>query len=131
MTPPTRLVSELISSFIGVITYTSNLNTSSTIREMISRASPSSSNPLRIVLETDAPFMVPSNLGTTVKAVAGKRVSISHSAMIPWTAEFVAKVAEDVAGKGNDGNGDKGRVSWDVESVLKVGRENAQKMYGI
>lgn len=51
-------------------------------------------NPLRIVLETDAPYMVPSVLPppSALGMKGGSKVPFSHSGMLPWTAEFVAKV---------------------------------------
>ena len=112
----------LISS-TGVITYSSNLNTSAVVRQMVTAATPdaqaSSPETLRIVLETDAPFMIPGNLYTSLPEIKGRRLPLCHTAMLPWTAEFVARVANEVGG------------SWDIESVMKVARENARKMYGI
>lgn len=81
-------------------------------------ASPS---PLRILLETDAPYMAPSNIYNTLKNVKG-RLPISHSAMIPWTAEFTADVANETAAEG---------ARWNAERVLREGRENARQMYGV
>lgn len=97
-------------------------------------AAPSSSQPqpqsglppLRILLETDAPYMVPSTIyaSPALKDIKG-RLPLSHSAMIPWTAQFVAGVANRArAGEG------QGEV-WDVESVLEEGRRNAKAVYGI
>ncbi|KAF7783376.1 hypothetical protein Agabi119p4_1400 [Agaricus bisporus var. burnettii] len=93
----------------GVITYATNTDTSTVIKNMI----PSS---LRILLETDAPFMVPANLYNAIPELKGKRLPISHSAMIPWTADFVAGLTE---GK------------WDAERVMIEARENAKRVYGI
>ncbi|KAI9067238.1 hypothetical protein FKP32DRAFT_1588883 [Trametes sanguinea] len=101
----------------GVITYTTNLNTSAVIRQMAAAAQ----TPLRILLETDAPFMTPSNIYNTLKDVKG-RLPLSHSAMIPWTAEWVADVANESAGEG---------ARWDTEKVMQEGRDNAKKMYGV
>ncbi|KAF9033562.1 hypothetical protein BJ165DRAFT_1515121 [Panaeolus papilionaceus] len=73
--------------------------------------------PLRILLETDAPFMTPSNLYDDIKALKrGHKLPLSHSAMIPWTAKFVA----DVAGDG-----------WDADVVMRESLENTRHMYGI
>ncbi|KAI0356133.1 hypothetical protein OH77DRAFT_1436334 [Trametes cingulata] len=102
----------------GVITYSTNLNTSAVIRQMVAAAPQS---PLRILLETDAPFMTPSNIYNTLKEVKG-RLPLSHSAMIPWTAEFTADVANESAST---------EAHWDVERVMRESRENAQKMYGV
>ena len=69
----------------------------------------------RIILETDAPFMVPSNVYGAIPTFRG-RLPLSHTAMIPWTAEFVAGVAGD---------------GWDTGQVLRLGMENAAKLYGV
>lgn len=160
----------LFIGITGVITYSSNLNTSATIRKMLSPPSPTSytspssnfkpdPSSLRIILETDAPYMVPSNLSDAIPALKGKRVPLSHSAMIPWTAGFVAEVANSIDGIEGEGEGggvetgakdasredgeskeevgkaelevEKNAERWDVEKVMKVARENARKMYGV
>ena len=46
----------------------------------------------RILLETNAPFMVPSNMYGSLLNIKG-RLPLCHSAMIPWVAEFAAIVA--------------------------------------
>lgn len=105
---------------LGVITYSTNLNTSALVRQLTSQ----DPNP-RLILETDAPYMIPSNLYGSLKGVKG-RLPLSHTAMIPWTAEFVAGVANGV--------GVEGKVEgteWDTDRVLKLCRENAMKMYGV
>jgi TatD DNase family protein len=94
----------------GVITYSTNTDTSITIREMSSKP-----GPLRILLETDAPYMVPSNIYSSLTSVKG-RLPLCHTAMIPWTAEFVA----GVAGEG-----------WDAEQIIDIARENAKAVYGL
>jgi TatD DNase family protein len=104
------LISHFPNLFIGitgVITYSSNLNTTEVVKE----------TPLeRLLLETDSPFMTPNNVQKTIKAEGGKstRLPVCWSGMIPWTAEWVANI------KGES-----------VEKVLEVTRENAQRMYGI
>ncbi|KAI0719910.1 hypothetical protein C8Q72DRAFT_878197 [Fomitopsis betulina] len=104
----------------GVITYSSNLNTANVVRNLAS--TPSSH--LRILLETDAPFMVPSNVyETALKGV--KRLPLSHSGMIPWTAEFVASVANEA----RQASGAEGE--WDADKVMCIARENARTVYGI
>jgi len=107
----------LFIGITGVITYSSNLNTANVIRQLAAHGADKS---LRIVLETDAPFMTPSNVYASLKDVKGK-LPLSHSAMIPWTADFVAGVANEVAGAG----------AWDTDRVLRESRENARTMYGI
>ncbi|KAF8811421.1 Metallo-dependent hydrolase [Phlegmacium glaucopus] len=97
----------------GVMTYTSNTNTSTVIRDM---AAAEPDKPLRILLETDAPYMVPANLYESIPAIKGKKLPICHTAMVPWTAAFVA----DVAGE-----------RWDADKVMVDARENARKMYGV
>ncbi|KAH8105244.1 hypothetical protein BXZ70DRAFT_1004763 [Cristinia sonorae] len=107
----------------GVITYATNLNTAAVIRQMTAPSSPCASHP-RILLETDAPFMTPSNLYTTLPALKSRRLPLSHTGMIPWTAEFVADIA-------NEGNGGESENKWDVESVMRVARENARCVYSV
>ena len=74
-----------------------------------------SEKPLRILLETDAPFMTPGNLYKSLPPLKGK-LPLCHTAMIPWTAEFVSTVAG-------------GR--WNVDEVMKESRENARMIYGV
>ena len=106
-----------------MITYATNLNTAEVVRRLASAATADSpSAPLRILLETDAPFMAPSNLYASLPAVKG-RLPLSNTAMIPWTAEFTAGVANERLGDGD--------ARWDTERVLREGRENARKMYGV
>ncbi|EAU83670.1 hydrolase [Coprinopsis cinerea okayama7 len=99
----------------GVISYSTNANTSQVIRNMIS-AQTETSNKLRILLETDAPYMVPANLYESAPALKGKRLPLCHTAMIPWVAEFVA----GVAGEG-----------WSSDRIMEEARENAKAMYGV
>ncbi|KAF9257352.1 Metallo-dependent hydrolase [Marasmius fiardii PR-910] len=110
---------KLCSFSLSVITFASNLNTAEIVRRMKPQLeSPSS---LRILLETDAPYMIPSNIYNSLSLTSsgGNRLPISHSAMIPWTADFLTGILkEDESG-------------WDTETVLRVGRENARKVYGV
>ncbi|KAH7925773.1 Metallo-dependent hydrolase [Leucogyrophana mollusca] len=94
----------------GVVTYSTNLNTSAIIKQMA--AAPEGP---RILLETDAPFMVPSNLYSSLQGVKG-RLPLCHTAMIPWVADFAA----NVAGEG-----------WDTEKIMLRANESAQTVYGI
>ena len=104
------ILSHFPNSFIGitgVITYSSNTNTTEVVRE----------TPLeRLLLETDSPFMIPNNVQKAIKGAGGKstRLAVCWSGMIPWTAEWVA-----------------GIKGISVEKVLEVTRENAMRMYGI
>ncbi|KAJ3513079.1 hypothetical protein NLJ89_g3148 [Agrocybe chaxingu] len=115
----------------GVISYATNHNTSAVIRNMVSFCPPSSSptspppSPLRILLETDAPFMVPANLYDDLPAIKGKKLPICHSAMVPWTAKFVADVANQAVEK----DGKEGL--WTPDEVMRVARENARRVYGV
>lgn len=59
--------------------------------------------------------MVPSNLYTTLSSLKGK-LPICHSAMVPWTADFVA----GLVGEG-----------WDADKVMAEARENARLVYGV
>lgn len=50
------------------------------------------------------------------------RLPLSHTGMIPWTAEFVA---------GLTGEGEEGGGKWDVEAVMREARNNAREVYGV
>jgi TatD DNase family protein len=110
----------------GVITYTTNPHTAAVVRLLAS--SPSRTLPhagLRILLETDAPYMVPSTLYADLPAPG--KLPLSHAGMIPWTAACVAEVAEAARTAGGGGDGEE----WSVLRVLGVARENARAMYGV
>jgi len=49
--------------------------------------------------------------------------------MIPWTAKFVASVAND--GLDADGVEKLPITVWDADRVMTVARENARTIYGI
>lgn len=125
----------------GVITYATNLNTSALVKDLLVTSTPD--HPPRIVLETDAPFMVPSNIYSALSkpstpsasgastpvpdsksgkatpkgtGMANTRLPLSHTAMIPWTAEFVAGL---------------GGEEWAVERVMSAANEGAKAVYGI
>jgi len=119
----------------GVITFATNHDTPNIVRRMADPSASSSStsistSPLRILLETDAPYMVPSNIYASLydmpngNDLRGRRLPLSHSAMIPWTASFVAGV---VNSKDESGDGNKVDSEW----VLKVARHNARMVYGV
>jgi TatD DNase family protein len=125
--------------FLGVITYATNANTSNVIRNMTSPSTPPSTDSqspppaatpdpssLRILLETDAPYMVPSNLYNDLPAIRGKKLPVCHSAMVPWTADFVAGIAN-----GSSGSSDQPGGPWSADEVMKIARENARKVYGV
>ncbi|EJC99451.1 Metallo-dependent hydrolase [Fomitiporia mediterranea MF3/22] len=105
----------------GVITYSTNTNTSDVIRNLVrSNDDSTSSGPLRILLETDAPYMVPNNIYKAFPELkSGTRFPICHTAMIPWTADFVAGVASEAG------------VEYDRDRVMRESRENARKVYGV
>jgi TatD DNase family protein len=99
------------------VTYATNLNTSAVVRNLAAKSAEKTSSVLRLLLETDSPYMTPNNLPTKEIGVKSARsLATCHSAMIPYTAQFVAEQA---------GNG------WTTEDVLRVCRENAKKMYGV
>ncbi|KAK7451679.1 hypothetical protein VKT23_012356 [Stygiomarasmius scandens] len=118
----------------GVITFSTNLNTSSIVRRMIPSSSSFTSSNLRILLETDAPYMVPANIYTSLNSfkppgLNGQtlkgRLPLSHSAMIPWTADFVVGEVEKAVSESGGGQ------AVDVDEVMKVARENARRVYGV
>nr|GAT50610.1 predicted protein [Mycena chlorophos] len=110
----------------GVITFTSNADTSTAVRNMFPADSPPPSEApdsrLRILLETDAPYMVPVPIYTSptfaTPEAKGKKLPLCHSAMVPWSAEFVAGILPS-------------SESWDTERVLRVARANARSVYGV
>lgn len=102
--------SNLHIGITGVITYATNVNTASLVKQLCAQ-----SQFPRIILETDAPYMVPSNLYASLPGFKG-RLPLCHTGMIPWTAEAVA----EVAGEG-----------WNADRVLKLGLDNARKVYDV
>ncbi|GBC00694.1 hypothetical protein RclHR1_03940020 [Rhizophagus clarus] len=88
----------------GVVTYGSAKNTQNIIKNIV---------PLdRFLLETDAPYMVPSKLNRNKKS--DSKVTVCHSGMIPLVAERIAQL--------------KG---MELDEIMKQARENARNMYGI
>jgi TatD DNase family protein len=139
---------------VGVITYKTNPNTSAVVRALAAaaaaRPAPASAaaphGGLRILLETDAPYMVPANIYADLDGGAPRgKLPLSHAAMIPWTAACVAEVAEEsrkagaaeALGAATEASATEGAATenasepWSVERVLSVARENARAMYGI
>ncbi|GAA5884680.1 hypothetical protein JCM6882_005347 [Rhodosporidiobolus microsporus] len=126
-----QLASSLLDHFpnlfigiTGVVSFSSNLNTAQVVRDLGAKCSPDSPEGLRIVMETDAPFMVPTTLPTKELGMTAKqRFPFSTASVLPWSAEFVAKVL-------NEGKGDEER-KWTTVDVLRQARENARNLYGI
>jgi TatD DNase family protein len=98
----------------GVITYSTNPNTSAVIKNMFT-SNPTA--PLRILLETDPPYMFPANIYNDIPDLKGKRLPLCPTALILRTAEFVASVTTG--------------GQWDADRVMREARENARKVYGI
>ncbi|CAG8622498.1 7121_t:CDS:1 [Funneliformis mosseae] len=87
----------------GVVTFGSAKNTQNIIKCIV---------PLnRILLETDAPYMIPSKLNRNKKS---NKVTICHSGMIPLVAEKIAQL------KGIE-----------LDEVMRHARENTRNMYGV
>ncbi|KIJ41817.1 hypothetical protein M422DRAFT_255136 [Sphaerobolus stellatus SS14] len=60
-------------------------------------ASPTSPFPMHILLQMDAPHKVPSNGQVNPDGLRRHvRIQISHTGMIPWTVDWVARLAEQV-----------------------------------
>ena len=111
----TRLTCERLAA--GVATYTSNLNTAAVIRKLAGASEERTSTVLRLLLETDSPYMLPTNLPVKEMGIKSARsLPTSHSGMLPYTAQFIAETT---------GNG------WTTEEVIRACRENATKMYGV
>ncbi|GJN87440.1 hypothetical protein Rhopal_000389-T1 [Rhodotorula paludigena] len=108
----------------GVITYSSNLNTAQVVRDLGAACSPSSPAGLRILLESDAPYMPPGNMQAKQLGMTSKqRFPFAHSGVLPWTAEFVAGVLNEGKGEGDE--------RWTTADVLRQARENARACYGV
>jgi TatD DNase family protein len=88
-----------------------NLSMSDLVKQMIA----SDIGP-RILLKTDVPFMVPSNLYNSILGIKGSRLPLCHTAMVPWVAEFTA-------GKIGD--------RWHGAEIMKRANENAKAVYGV
>ncbi|EJD40850.1 hydrolase [Auricularia subglabra TFB-10046 SS5] len=115
-----RLLAHFPNLYIGitgVVTYSTNTNTSELLRRMAN----SPSDRLRILLETDAPYMTPSNIYAALPELRGRnggnntRLPLCHPGMIPWTAEFVSDVVKDLT----------------TDAVLRASAENARFVYGV
>ncbi|KAG9080976.1 hypothetical protein FRC07_014711 [Ceratobasidium sp. 392] len=131
----------------GVLTYATNLNTAQVIRNLI-KSGPNpidpTRSPLRILLETDAPYMAPSNLTSAQQKAFG--LKSNARGMIPWTADFVATVANqgvaeqvtqgvEAGAEANESeqtdDSTKKKTMWTAEEVMRIARENAKAAYGI
>ncbi|GAA5831916.1 hypothetical protein JCM3766R1_000153 [Sporobolomyces carnicolor] len=135
------LASKLLSHFphlyigvTGVVTFSSNLNTSQVLRDMVAPPQSAKTTP-RFLLESDAPFMLPANMGpnSKLRMTSKQKFPFCHAAALPWTAEFIAKTFNEAAIKSDDAEGgtEDQREEWDTVKVLKVARENARKVYKI
>jgi len=50
--------------------------------------------------------------------------------MIPWTAQFVANVANEK--EQNDvGPSENTQVLWTADTVMRIARDNARRVYGV
>ncbi|CAJ0627241.1 7862_t:CDS:2 [Entrophospora sp. SA101] len=93
----------LFIGITGVVTFGSARNTQQVVI----------STPLnRLLLETDAPYMVPSKLNRNKKSHL--KVTVCHSGMIPFVAEKISQLK-----------------NIDIDTVMKTIRENTRNMYGI
>lgn len=70
--------------------------------------------------------MIPSNVYRDIPRPttgASAKFPLSHTAMIPWTAEWVAKAAQEV--------NETTCEIWNAEKVLDIGKQNAKIVYNI
>ncbi|KAF9556552.1 Metallo-dependent hydrolase [Agrocybe pediades] len=111
----------------GVITYSSNPNTSNVIRNMVSSSTGPHPTPLesslRILLETDAPFMVPTNVQNHLPAAKRKKLPLSHiegEELVEAASSSNVEGAQAVAGS-----------MLDAETVMRISNANAWKVYGV
>ncbi|GAA5821318.1 hypothetical protein JCM11251_004569 [Rhodosporidiobolus azoricus] len=114
----------LFIGITGVVSFSSNLNTAQVVRDLGAKCSLDAPEGLRIVMETDAPFMVPATLPSKELGMTSKqRYPFSTASVLPWSAEFVAKVL-------NEGKDEEDR-KWTTVDVLRQARKNARSLYGI
>ncbi|GAA5898855.1 TatD family hydrolase [Sporobolomyces salmoneus] len=137
-----QLASKLLSHFphlfigvTGVVTFSSNLNTSQTLRDMITTQLTDRARP-RFLLETDGPYMLPANMGPNSRLgmTSKQKLPFCHSGMLPWTAEFIAKVFNEAGTPTNDGEAETEggkEEEWNTVKVLEVARQNARLVYKI
>lgn len=64
--------------------------------------------------------MVPANIYESLTSSKSIRLPLSHSGMIPWTAEFVADIVNTELG-----------TKLDANDILEVSRANARQLYGV
>lgn len=128
----------LLTNITGVITYTSNQSTSQVVRNLLASSSSSSSHsPLRILLETDAPYMIPANLYSSLpstldgESLKGRRLPLCHTAMIPWTAQFVANIINQKNIENNVNQSENAPMKWTADTVMRIARDNARRVYGV
>ncbi|CAG8610259.1 4555_t:CDS:1 [Diversispora eburnea] len=88
----------------GVVTFGSARNTQETIRSVVPFN--------RFLLETDAPYMIPSKLNRNKKSK--DKVTICHSGMIPFVAQRISEL-----------------MNKDIDEVMQAARENTRNMYGV
>lgn len=82
--------------------------------------------------------MIPSNIYKTPALKGpkglkrGSKLPLCHSAMIPWTADFIVGLVRGELGSTN-GNGEvtEGEDGWDADRLLVESRDNARLVYGI
>ncbi|CAG8458225.1 11216_t:CDS:1 [Ambispora gerdemannii] len=88
----------------GVVTFGSAKNTQNVLRDVVPKS--------RFLLETDAPYMIPSKLNRNKKS--NEKVAVCHSGMIPFIAQKIAEI------KGVE-----------IDEIMRLARENTRNMYGL
>ena len=120
-----ELVKWIIESFPNAyISVAGGLSTSPHIEQLIK----SGELPLqRVLLASSSPFMIPQEANDWLRKTMNSKqipsLKVSHSAMIPFTAERVVKLVNK--GKGT------GEAKVTLEEVLEITAKNAEKFYGI
>lgn len=76
--------------------------------------------------------MVPANIYESLSLTSGKsvRLALSHSGMIPWTAEFVASLVNE---REQDAvlSSSSTSTTLDANDILTISRKNARAVYGV
>lgn len=78
--------------------------------------------------------MIPANLYSSLpstldgESLKGRRLPLCHTAMIPWTAQFVANIINE---KNNVNQSENTPTTWTADTVMRIARENAHRVYGV
>ena len=79
--------------------------------------------------------MIPANLYSSLpstldgESLKGRRLPLCHTAMIPWTAQFVANIINQKNIENNQS--ENASMTWTADMVMRIARDNARRVYGV